>query len=65
MRFAIDVIFLDRAGHVTRVHQAVRPFRFAWGGWAARTTIELPAGSLSAPDLPSGTEIRLEPIDGR
>lgn len=60
MRFAIDVIFLDRAGQVTCVHQAVRPFRFAWGGWAARTTIELAAGSLSALDLPFGTEIRLE-----
>ena len=60
MRFAIDVIFLDRAGRITRVHQAVRPFRFAWGGWAARTTIELAAGSLSALDLPFAPEIHLE-----
>ncbi|MBI2835244.1 MAG: DUF192 domain-containing protein, partial [Acidobacteria bacterium] len=31
MRFAIDVIFLDRHGTVLRVVDTLRPFGVAWG----------------------------------
>jgi hypothetical protein len=63
MRFAIDVVFYDRGRRVTRAVANVRPSRFAWGGWRARTTLELPAGALAAGgfDLAPGTQLRLEP----
>ena len=63
MRFAIDVVFYDRGLRVTRAVSDVRPSRFAWGGWRARTTLELPAGTLAAGGfaLEPGTLLRLEP----
>lgn len=63
MRFAIDVVFYDRAHRVTRAVADVRPSRFAWGGLRARATLELPAGTLAAGGftLPPGTQLRLEP----
>jgi hypothetical protein len=48
MRFSIDVIFVDRAGYVTRCCRQVRPWRFvAWRGFA---TIELAAGAIERSD---------------
>jgi uncharacterized membrane protein (UPF0127 family) len=64
MRFSIDVLFIDRHFRVTRVAHDVRPFRFAWGGWAARTTLELPAGTVAALPAPltRGMQLRFEPV---
>lgn len=63
MRFAIDVVFYDRAHRVTRAVADVRPSRLAWGGLRARATLELPAGTLAAAGvtLAPGTQLRLEP----
>jgi uncharacterized membrane protein (UPF0127 family) len=61
MRFAIDVVFFDRQQRVTRVARDVRPFRFAWGGWSARVTLELPAGTLTRIPVAPGAQLRLEP----
>ena len=61
MRFAIDVVFLDRAGTVLRAVASLPPFRYAWGGLRAKTTIELPAGSLDILDIRPGAQIRIEP----
>jgi len=60
MRFPIDVLFLDRHDRVVRSVDAVKPFRFAWGGWRARSTIELPAGTLRRADVRAGHHIRIE-----
>ncbi len=64
MRFPIDVVFLDRHLRVTRVAHTVPPFRFAWGGWAARMTLELPAGTVSALSTPlaRGAQLRFESV---
>lgn len=64
MRFAIDVVFYDRALRVTRTAASVRPGRLAWGGVRARATLELPAGTLAAGGftLAAGTQLRLEPV---
>lgn len=43
MRYAIDVVFLDRAGTVVRVVEALDPMRMALC-WGARATVELAAG---------------------
>ena len=62
MRFAIDVVFYGRDLRVTRVARHVRPFRFAWGGWSARVTLELPAGTLARIPVTPGTQLRLERV---
>ena len=46
MRFAIDVLFVDRAGRVVKVRERMVPWRMA-GALRAFATIELPAGTLS------------------
>lgn len=44
MRFAIDVVFLDRDHRVVRVCENVRPWRVAFGGRGSRVALELPVG---------------------
>ena len=61
MRFPIDVLFVDRHGCIVRLREAVEPFRFAWGGWRAATTVELPAGTLRDANVAVGQRVRLEP----
>ena len=58
MRFAIDVIFIDRAGAVTRVIRRLRPWRIA-GSWRAHATIELGAGALGTRDVIVGDRLLL------
>ena len=47
MRFAIDVIFVDRDSRVVRTVSRMRPWRIAIA-WRARSVIELPAGWLDS-----------------
>ena len=47
MRFAIDVVFLDRDGQVVRVVQELKPYRGAFGGRGAHSVLELPAGAAA------------------
>ena len=49
MRFALDVLFLDRHNRVLRVLTGLPPWRIAFGGWRARKTIECAAGALPLP----------------
>jgi uncharacterized membrane protein (UPF0127 family) len=47
MGYALDLLFLDRGNRVLGWREQVRPWRAA--GWrGARSTLELPAGSLAA-----------------
>lgn len=46
MKMKIDVVFVDRAGLVVRHFAEAPAFRFFWGGWKARSVIELPPGTL-------------------
>jgi uncharacterized membrane protein (UPF0127 family) len=46
MRFAIDVAYLDRQDRITKMVHELRPYRVSFGGRAAYTTVELPAGTL-------------------
>lgn len=45
MRFPIDVLFLDRSLTVVKIVRELRPWRTAWGGSAARSTLEVAAGT--------------------
>ncbi len=60
MRFAIDVVYLDREGTVTKVAPRVRPWRFSHGGRRAHSTVELAAGEASRLGLVPGARIDLE-----
>ena len=62
MRFAIDVVFVDRTGVVLKVVAALHPWRFA-GRRGARCVIELSAGEAEARGIRPGDELRL-PRDG-
>lgn len=54
MRFAIDLVFLDRQQRVVRVIRALPPWRMARGGSGAAATLELPAGAAAAHQIEVG-----------
>ncbi len=56
MKFAIDIVFLDRGGCVLKVASAVRPWRLV-GARRAKTVIELRAGRALEVDLRVGDEL--------
>ncbi|HEV3233059.1 MAG TPA: DUF192 domain-containing protein [Candidatus Dormibacteraeota bacterium] len=59
MRFAIDVLFLDRSGRVKRVMLNLKPWRISPLVFGARSVVELPAGTLSDHSL-EGRRLRVE-----
>jgi uncharacterized membrane protein (UPF0127 family) len=63
MRFSLDVVFIDRQLHVTRAARDVRPFRLAWGGWAAHYTLELGAGALTTTPVEPGQRLFFQPVE--
>jgi uncharacterized protein len=58
MRFAIDVVFIDRDGVVLRVVPALRPWRLA-ARRGARSVLELPAGEAVARGIGPGDRLDL------
>jgi len=59
MRFALDVVFLDREGVVVRVYRGIRPWRVSRIVRRARTAVELPVGTLAAAGVGVGDVLRL------
>jgi uncharacterized membrane protein (UPF0127 family) len=61
MRFAIDVLFVDRQGAVLKVCHDVRPWRIAaaWRGFAA---IEVAAGAARRAGIRAGHRLSLTTI---
>ena len=59
MRFPIDVAFIDKRMCVTRISEALRPFRFSIGPKGTHCILELPAGTLRACDVKVGDQLRL------
>ena len=55
MRFAIDLVFIDKRNRVVKVMRGIRPGRMAWGGWKARTTLEAQSDWL--PEIPVGATL--------
>lgn len=47
MRFAIDVVFIDRDLRVIHLRQSMAPFRITGIHWRARRVLELPAGVIA------------------
>lgn len=60
MRFAIDVVFVDRELRVLRVVPNLRPWRFA-ARFGARATIELAAGEAERRGVSEGVALTTAP----
>jgi len=61
MRFAIDVVFLDRDRKVVRIVEWLRPWRIAAAGGAA-AALELPVGAAAAAGVEVGDPLVFENI---
>jgi uncharacterized membrane protein (UPF0127 family) len=61
MRFAIDAVFVDRAGRVVRIAERIGPWRPAVVARGAAEVIELPAGTASETRTQVGDELVFEP----
>ena len=65
MRFALDLVFLDRAWRVVRVRRNVRPGRLMiWGGWRAARVVESEAGCLDLCSVRAGARLEWESAGG-
>ena len=60
MRFAIDVVFVDRQGYAVKVVRDLRPWRLALAP-RARAVIEMAAGSLRWGQVLPGDRLYLAP----
>jgi uncharacterized membrane protein (UPF0127 family) len=60
MRFAIDVVFLDRNGRVVKVVSELKPYRAALGGRGAHSALELPAGAVARCGIAVGDRLVCE-----
>jgi uncharacterized protein len=58
MQFAIDVVFVDRAGGVVRIVRDLRPWRMA-AALRAHAVVELAGGALRPHDLSVGDVVYL------
>ena len=63
MRFAIDVVFIDKEGRVTKAVPHLRPWRVVWWARGARDCIELPIGAIASSGTVAGDQLRLQPAD--
>jgi len=59
MRFAIDVVYVDRAGRVRKIVRGLRPWRIS-AAMSAYAVIELGAGSLDGCDIERGDRLYVE-----
>jgi uncharacterized protein len=62
MRFAIDIVFLDRSGKVATINRNLKPWRVSSMVFGARIALELPAGAATASATEPGDQIRFEPL---
>lgn len=64
MRFAIDALFLSRDLRVVGMTHHLRPWKMAGPVWAARSVLELPAGTLARAGCALGDRLEIVPADG-
>ena len=64
MRFAIDVVFVDRDGHVVGLKANLPPWRLTPLIWRAWGVVEMPAGTLASVHLVVGDRLVVKPTRG-
>jgi uncharacterized protein len=57
MRFAIDIVFLDKADRVLRINHALKPWRVSSMVFGARRALELEAGAAARSDTMEGDQL--------
>lgn len=60
MRFAIDVIFVDRKWRVVHLCPAMVPYRLTGIHWRARCVLELPVGVIAQSSTGVGDQLSVE-----
>ncbi|HXH22382.1 MAG TPA: DUF192 domain-containing protein [Dehalococcoidia bacterium] len=60
MRFALDVVFVDKTGRVLKIARRIGPWRFTAARGAA-DAIEFQGGSLDSEDLAEGDRLLIAP----
>ncbi len=63
IRFAIDIVFLDRDGRVLKIDRELQPWRLSSLVIGARRALELPAGAAHERHTEPGDLIVIEPED--
>lgn len=63
MRYAIDAVFVDKAGRVTKVVSNLKPWRIVWWARRARDCLELRAGAAAESGTQAGDELRLAELE--
>lgn len=61
MRFAIDIVFLDRNDTVVRISHTLKPWRLSPVVFGASKALELEAGAAARSDTCLGDSIAIEP----
>jgi hypothetical protein len=64
MKYALDVIFLDRQGRVAASYPGLEPGRRTSWHAGARYALEVPAGTIRATDTREGDLVAWLPADG-
>jgi uncharacterized membrane protein (UPF0127 family) len=59
MPYAIDAVFVDRAGRVTKVVSNLKPWRIVWWARGARDCLELRAGAATDSGTQPGDSLRM------
>jgi uncharacterized protein len=62
MKFAIDLVYLDRRNRVRKVRSAVPPWRLS-ACLPAHSVLELPAGTAAASQTRVGDELAIDEVD--
>ena len=59
MRFAVDVLLLDREYRVLSAYENLRPFRMTAINWKAASALELPSGTIASTSTAVGDLLEL------
>jgi uncharacterized membrane protein (UPF0127 family) len=62
MRYAIDAVFVNRAGRVTKIAANLQPWRVVWWARGAADCVELPVGAVAASRTQVGDELVSESL---
>ncbi|MGH7814028.1 MAG: DUF192 domain-containing protein [Candidatus Binataceae bacterium] len=63
MKFAIDLVFLDREGKVLKIDRNLKPWRLSSAVFRARRALELAAGAAERAATQDGDRIIVEPAN--
>ncbi len=62
MRFAIDVVFVDKDGIVKHICHAIKPWRMSRIVFGAKAAIELEPGTMKRAGVEKGRKVELVPV---